>query len=46
MKKRTDTKKDANKIKSDNFTRSNKKIMIGWQHNFLLSLHILFDKSR
>ena len=41
MKQRTDIKKDAKKIKSDNFTRSNKeksniaiaileKLMIGW----------------
>ena len=44
-KQRTDTKKYAKRIKSDNFTRSNReksniaiaileKLMIGWHHNF------------
>ena len=47
MKQRTDTKKDAKRIKSDNFTRSKreksniaiailKKLMIGWQHNYFV----------
>ena len=34
-KPRNDTKKAAKRIKSDNFTRSNKrKLMIRWHHNF------------
>jgi hypothetical protein len=46
-KQRTDTKKDAKRIKNDNFTRSNReksniaitileKLMIGWQHNYFV----------
>ena len=46
-KQRTDTKKVAKRIKSDNFTRSNRekfniamvileKRMIGWQHNYFV----------
>jgi hypothetical protein len=44
-KQRTETKKDAKRIKSENFTREKreksniaiaifKKLMIGWQHNY------------
>ena len=41
---RTDTKKDAKRIKSDNFTRGNreKSNMIGWYHNLIISY---FDGS-
>ena len=46
-KQRTDTKKVAKRIKSDNFTRSNReksniaiakleKLMIGWHHNYFV----------
>ena len=46
-KQKTDTKKDAKRIKSFNFTKSNKeksnsaiaileKGMIGWHHNYLI----------
>ena len=46
-KRRTDTKKDAKRIKSNNFTRSNieksniaiailEKLMIGWHHNYFV----------
>jgi hypothetical protein len=46
-KQRTDTKKDAKRIKSDKFERSNreksnieiailKKLMLGWQHKYFL----------
>ena len=46
-KQRTYTKKDAKRIKSDNFTKSNReksniaiaileKLMIGWHHNYFL----------
>ena len=39
-KQKTDTKKDAKRIKSDNFTRSNReifdKLMIGWHHNYFV----------
>ena len=46
-KQKTDSKKDAKGIKSDNFTRSNReksnisiaileKWMIGWQHNYFV----------
>ena len=34
-KQRTDTKKDAKRIKSDNFIRSNRE-KIGWQHNYFV----------
>ena len=48
-KQRTDKKKDAKRIKSDNFTRSNReksniaiaileKRMIRWQHNYFVFL--------
>ena len=32
-KQRTDTKKDAKKIQSDNFTRSNMEKIFGWLYN-------------
>ena len=40
-KQRTDTKKVAKSIKSDNFTRlsqywTNKSLMIGWHHNYFV----------
>ena len=46
-KQRTDTKKEAKKIKSDNFRRSNREkfsiaiailetLMIGWHHNYFI----------
>ena len=43
-KKRTDTKKDAKRIKSDNFARGNRETpillsqywMIGWHHNYFV----------
>ena len=46
-KQRTDTKNDAKRIKSDNFTRSNREksniaitileiLMIGWHHNYFV----------
>ena len=39
-KQRTDTKKDAKRIKSDNFTRSNRENLNDWMHhNYLVFWH-------
>ena len=54
-KQRTDTKKDAKRIKSDNFTRSNReksdiaiaileKLIIGWHHNYFVEA-IIFSPT-
>ena len=47
-KQRTDTKKDAKKIKSDNFKRSNgekSNIAIAWYHNYFIFWWLIFSST-